>query len=316
MKYLILFSLSLNFFDSFAQVKEELEVYNYYILHEENEPKCGFVVLSDAFPYADYQTENIIAPENLGEFEYTNDNYHEVKGVYRERFLNELSIKDSDILFVNNLNQNKVSSFKVIDLKLTAHLTPYGPNSPIENWDYLIGFELDSTQLPFKTPETYNQTIFSCVAAENPFNAGKAVEMIWEKVDTSEFIWQLTPEEKPKYMLLETRKDVYRFNWDGKNFYVQEVQTRENMFGYHLVVADENSNKKISSAFFFESESTYLQPLNGQKNSGATLQFTGFVFKNKPPIIYGFTSNTFGCPYISFAGKNEKSIWLKCDNRH
>ena len=303
-------------FIALATITEELRVYDYYIIQENNEVRTGFVVLSDGFPYEDYKENNIIAPENLGEFEYTNDNYHTVNGIYRQRFLKALGITETDSLFVNNLSTNTIKEFKVKSLKLTAFLTPYGPNTPIENWDYLVGFELDSLKLPFKTPETYNQTIFSCVGPTNPFNLGKAKPMQWEKIDNSEFIWELTPEETPKYMLPEERKDAFLFKLGKMNFYVQEIQAGEYMFGYHLVVADSKTNEKLFSTFFFESESSYTQPLNGQKNSWTTLQFTGYIFKDKPPIIYGFQSNTFGCPYISFADKDEPLVWLRCDNRH
>jgi hypothetical protein len=103
-----------------AQANNDLSVYDYYLIHQNNEPQCGFVVLSDGFPYNDFKEKNIIAPENLGEFEYSNDNYHELRSVYRERFLSGLKIKETDFLFVNNLNKNKINSFKVKDLKLTA----------------------------------------------------------------------------------------------------------------------------------------------------------------------------------------------------
>jgi len=315
MKFLVVIFTSYSFL-SFSQSQDDLAVYDYQIIHEENTPTAGFVVLSDMFPFGDFKEDNIIAPENLGEFEYTNDNYHQLKGIYRKRFLNQLKIEESDFLYVNNLSTNKLKTFRVSDLKLTAFLTPYGPDIPIHNWDYLIGFELDSLTLPFSTPEVYGHTIFSCVADKNPFNKGKAQLMKWEKIDSSEFIWEMSEDERPKFMLPPTYKEAYLFKWGKLNFYVREIQGGEFLFGHYLVVADAKTNEKITSMFFFESEGTYLEPLNGQKNAYTDRQFTGYIFKDKPPIIYGFQSNSFGCPYISFASKTQELLWLRCDNRH
>ncbi len=304
-------------FTIFAQKANDLGVYDYYALHQKNEPKQGFIVLSDMFPFDEFKGDNnIIAPEHLGEFEFSNDNYHELKGENRDRFLGALKIQETDFLFVNNLNLNKIKSFKVSQLKLTAFLSPYRPDITVHNWDYLIGFELGSVQMPFNPPDIYGQTIFSCVGAKNPFNQGKAEPMKWKKVNQSEFIWKLEKDETPKHMLDIKYKSVYKFKWSKLNYYVREIYAGDFLYGYYLVVTKSKSGEKVNSMLFFESEGTYLQPLNGQKNSSGDLQFTGYIFKDKPPIIYGFQSNSFGCPYISFADDTDNYLWLKCDNRH
>jgi hypothetical protein len=45
-------------------------------------------------------------------------------------------------------------------------------------------------------------------------------------------------------------------------------------------------------------------------------QWTGKLFKNKPPVILGFQYVAFGCPGITFLSPTEKDIYIYCDNRH
>jgi hypothetical protein len=45
-------------------------------------------------------------------------------------------------------------------------------------------------------------------------------------------------------------------------------------------------------------------------------QWTGRLFKNKPPVSFGFEYQSFGYHGITLLSETEKEIWISCDNRH
>ncbi|MFI8605669.1 hypothetical protein ACIGCP_14490 [Cellulophaga baltica] len=68
-----------------------------------------------------------------------------------------------------------------------------------------------------------------------------------------------------------------------------------------------------------EGESSSKAPLRikGEKyDYEENLQYVGRLFKNRPPVVFGFTFKSFGCPSINFIDKNELPIFILCDNRH
>jgi len=76
----------------------------------------------------------------------------------------------------------------------------------------------------------------------------------------------------------------------------------------HMVVYDEKNDKIVYDEYYRSSES----------RSPATKgnQWSGAIVKGRPPVMLGFYYYTFDCPSINFIGKDEKPIWIFCDNRH
>ena len=87
-------------------------------------------------------------------------------------------------------------------------------------------------------------------------------------------------------------------------------------YAFHLIVINNSKSKVVFNHIFEGSEGKHTLPLATAKNKELDInQWTGAIFKGKPPIIYGFLGHSFGCPMIQFAG-NEPPILILCDNRH
>ena len=85
----------------------------------------------------------------------------------------------------------------------------------------------------------------------------------------------------------------------------------------YFMVVNEETKKTVYEEILAEGQNNYLQPLNiGEGEEYMSHQWTGELFKNQPPIFYGYLGITFGCPYILLLNKENSKISIFCDNRH
>lgn len=68
----------------------------------------------------------------------------------------------------------------------------------------------------------------------------------------------------------------------------------------------------------YESEGCSLSPPNYTREefNGEAFQWTGRLFKDKPPVFFGFQWFSFGCPYIDLIQTPGSIVPILCDNRH
>ena len=74
--------------------------------------------------------------------------------------------------------------------------------------------------------------------------------------------------------------------------------------------------KKTFKLNFEGREFTSLSGIQTEQEDRRNSQWTGTLFKNKPPVIFGFTSESFGCSVITLMEKAGGEIPINCDNRH
>lgn len=75
----------------------------------------------------------------------------------------------------------------------------------------------------------------------------------------------------------------------------------------------------IFEKFYCVHEEPSLVPLNvvgHAKDWRSKTQWTGEIFKDRPPVIFGFLFHSSGCPSIDFIEQSENSVRINCDNRH
>ena len=110
--------------------------------------------------------------------------------------------------------------------------------------------------------------------------------------------------------------ETYQFELDDMTIYLQNIGLNGNLSGRHIAIV--KSNEIITEFYFRGSEGGSPSPLNGiHPDYGPYLyQFAGQLFKDKPPMILGFMSHSFGCPGIHSIEKESHSIYINCDNRH
>ena len=282
----------------------------------------GFVTLTDMFPFSQNADSFVIADKNLGDIEIKDDNVHELVEPYRSRFLKRKNIQETDSIFVYSLQLNKCYSFRVMDISLMAHLSPYGPDMPITTDQYMIGFEFGSDGLPYEELGYYYYNTIVAIEKSNPFNVGSIEEITWEKTENSNFpefeLSEIHRRWKTEWVENATRSDVFSFVSGYSVYYIQNMTRDGGMIGRHLAVVNSKNGKIVFSTFYFDSEGTYLLALNGVESMRmeGTSQWTGKLFADKPPIIFGFYGNSFGCPAINFVDQLLEPIYIQCDNRH
>jgi hypothetical protein len=162
----------------------------------------------------------------------------------------------------------------------------------------------------------YHENSFVAIGEENPFSEGNAQPLVWEVTDSSYFtVDQLNPENSA--LLHEFQSgDSYVSETEDRVFHLQNLQAK-NTLHLLLVILDSQSDSIVFEKAFYEGESATIKPLTNinESHSRSIYQWTGKVFKNKPPIIYGFLGQIYDCPKIDFIGKSQKPIRILCDNR-
>lgn len=280
----------------------DLKIYPLSSYDKTEGESSSFIALTDFFPWSDHPDSTVISNDYLGD--NTQQEFHILNAKFRTRFLKKLDISESDSVYIYNYRLDKFYTFAVKNLPLLAHITVYGADAPLSQYDYLIGFDLEKV-LPIKNISSYYDA-FVFVGNKNPFISGGLKPIIWKKIDAKQFPKEISSKKIAKTKITK----LYEYQWNNFTYYLINET--------HLAIVESSSNKLITETIFEEGESTGLAPLSfkNQQNEYGPQQWTGNLFKNKPPVFFGFTYESFGCPSINFIDKAGKEIYINCDNRH
>jgi hypothetical protein len=288
--------------------RKELQIFNYHTYRKSSGKTVGFVSMSEIDRLSEHP-DSIAVPK-------TNAEYFILNQEYRKRFLRRTGILETDTVFIYNYHKSTLSKIAVQKLNVAAFPSGYdvGDYDYTPQWDYHIGFEIDHALIK---DEEYN---FVYVGRQNPFVIGMLHPLKWEKIELDKFpsvTINLEEEEKIKGF---KETGAYKYISPDYEYFIKEFISDEFSLTRQLVVKSIKTKKTVSVKFFHTMDFVDNLPLNG---FGETVtqneyfyQFTGQLFKNKPPVFFGFTSHSAGCPYIYFIGDGEKKIEILCDNRH
>ncbi len=292
---------------------ENLDIYYaspYYAY--EKDIRQGFVNLSERHSWNYDEEGPTLIPEHLlGKDTIAFDDR------LKSRFLKSMRISEKDTVFLFNLQTDSVTKFPVKELSVMAAVNIYASGSnTLEAYEYEIGFNLE------KKHRSRGHT-FAYIGLANPFQTGNVVPMIWKEIPSTDlpkkFDSKIIPDHRKAWLSGAEPKQVYRFSSDSVDFYVQNLEKNRQLGYRYLVMVDRSSGALLGESVQMESEGTYLVPLATKATDREDFgygQWTGKIFKNKPPMYYGFTSHSFGCQSIRFVDQKEPSIRILCDNRH
>lgn len=280
----------------------ELKIYSVTSFDKTENQPTGFISLTDSYPWSENNDSLVVSEEYLGNEEIKN--FHILNKKYRDRFLNRIKVKETDKVFIYNYHLDSIYTFQVKDLPLLAQITIYGADPPIKQEDYLIGFDLQNI-LPMKNVKGYSDALVY-VGDENPFDKGKMKPIIWKKIDANLF----PKEAESKRISTSKINKLYIFQMNNMDYYLANNN--------HLVILESKTKKMILDEIFTEGESASLAPLSfaDNKNENSREQWTGVLFKNKPPVFLGFLYESFGCTGIDFIENPRSRIYISCDCRH
>lgn len=305
-QFYLLFSLL--FCTGFTSFSQELNILTFY--GSQPDMEVGFVPLTDRYPGGEHP-EMHINPEYSGDIQGIY--YHELDSEKRTKFLNRVNLKESDQIYIFKFSLDSVIEFQIKDLPLVVRfLSGYKPSQdqPLLLSDYQVGFEIDDRTAQLL--EKDDSDIFIHAGDKNPFQTGNIKPLIWKKVEREMFPLHQDSLTKSDWFKKLEPGDVYHDSVNEMDFYFQNYFNGERLAARYFII--KKSNEVIYDQIYADSESTYLRQLDDY--SSEPNQWTGKIFKDYPPFIFGFTGNSFGCPRIQFIDQSVEPVRIKCDNRH
>lgn len=209
-----------------------------------------------------------------------------------------LSFTPNDTVYIFSLIEDSIIKFAIEDLPLVAYVHPYFKNeNTLSAYHYIFGLSLGKKY-------AVDGEAFTYIGQENPFKTGEVEAIKLNKVDNDSFPVHSNYERSTHEIV------TFLFTTENLKYFIQKTVRG---CSFDLVIVDDISHSVIYYRHYQQSESIAVPCIMGPEYSYG---WTGKVFKNKPPIIYGLESHKFGCPSIDFLGENEPPIEILCDNRH
>ena len=261
----------------------------------------------------------------------TNQKFFELNAEYRRQLLERNGISETDTLFVYDYVANALLAFPVNELDVFAHLIWHydrdTPPHPI--WNYQIGLGIDSDRL---SDFHWNPLVY--IGQSHPFVRGGLVPIVWERISPDDFPinktqlgldslnvafrhWLYHPlivNSKPGY--------AFVFEWHHYRYYMQVwgvyVERWNNEFvrvGAHLLVFNTKNNELIVERSFREEEFIGLTSMiikGYEEERDISSQWTGYLFRSKPPVVFQFESGWL-CTYFIFLDPAMEDIEVVCE---
>lgn len=291
-------------------------LYSLTSFQRDNKENKVFISLSEIYPLSESASDK--AMPSLEGKTAKGIEYFVLEGKYKKRFFNKTKLAKTDSLFIYDYANYNLVTIPIKDLKVAAFLSPYFNSDlgPSNQTDYMIGFEIDDRYLKgFK--DLHFQYTLPYIGKEDPFEKGKLKPIAWKKIGSNGFPKIKLKTEEVKRLQGTTLGDAHDYEIDSLHYFIQDHKGKEMNSARHLVVLNSKTKEVIFKEIYFEEDGIELAPLNNSKAAYNNVeQWSGSLFKAKPPVVFGFTWLSFGCPRISFLNQFEKDIYINCDNRH
>ena len=333
MKKAVITSIIILFCSTQAMNSQNFIVFNLNDLEGWNIAKnVGFISLSEVYASADTNANALFVIPDSSKITKEEIQYFKLNSECRKKFLSQSSFSETDTVFIYDYSTDVLTSFGVKDLKIVACLNPYmlpedchTRNYTCTDYDYMIGFEINKTFLNGFSPYYRNALVY--VGKENPFVRGQMKAVFWKKIDSNNLPSVQTDVKIDSIVQWYMKGDIYAFKSGEFQYFIQNLLCVNNISNNiytcarHLLIVNVKNGIVVAEKVFKYSESTSLAPLNFVEadydyGEEQIIQWTGYLFKNKHPVIFGFEYFSFGCPYIMFLNPLENDIYINCDNRH
>ena len=288
---------------------DTLNIYSLYSIESDGKYR-SFISLSDI-----YKDSITVPPEILANQE--NESFERLKRIelpefYRKKMLRGTGLQETDTLFLYNYEHNSLQKIQLKNLKAVAQLNLYSSEGDkIYDYYYMIGFELNDHK---NTEEEafLNDLTFAAIGKENPFAQEQLQSIVWTKIPAAEF---------PKNTLLKLNNlEIERsLKYENKDliYYLQDWKSADYLRYRKLIVLNKKKEPIYSRLFNNSDEGSGLTQLNGiDEPESNYYQWTGKLFKNKPPVFFDLVNSSFGCPEILFVSQSHPRLFINCDPRH
>ncbi|MCW1962654.1 hypothetical protein [Chryseobacterium viscerum] len=267
-----------------------------------------FISVSDIYKGAQPIPADIIKDQKQMSFEELQ--HFELDAPSRKKLLNGIHLTENDSLYIYNYQSNTLQKKPVSQLKAVAYLSPYMSDSEeVDPDSYMLGFQVETHQ-KITDYDKYDNAI-AYFGNKNPFVENKMKAVKWQKAGTD------IPKKYFTHSKLIQGK-TYQAQYENMTYYLQDYLEEGNTVERKLVITNDRKEKIAEKTFSLAgSDGGEFRPLYGiDADEVNASQWTGHLFKGKPPVIFGFIAQSFGCPSISFLDNKEKDFPINCDNRH
>nr|WP_025185655.1 hypothetical protein [Leptospira interrogans] len=296
-----------------------------YEMHLRERQSVGFISLSDN--YRLHNHPDWFAMPNIRHKKKKDAEYLILGLQYRNRLLSNTKISETDRVFIYDYSKDHLVSFLVKDLKAVACLDSYfidinnyKKKGPIDQNNYQIGFAIDKNLLKGFGSKDFSGTLVF-IGKKNPFNKGKVKPILWKKMDLKEFPKIPMKPEHVSMFKGYTFGQTYQFESEGLKYYLQDIFKNEilssrevtsRLHSRRLLVIKSKTKDLVFETFYSSHTGSVFIDLD---SVGWRRQWTGRMFKNKPPVIFGFFSESYTCEDIDFLKLPQSGILISCDNR-
>lgn len=288
------------------QVPERF-VYSVNTLSDGKDLNISFISLTDVYEWTQEQDSMIIEEKFLLKPSQAEYSMHTIGPEKRTMFLKRVGIRETDSIYIYFLKDHRMETYAVNELPLTGLLSPYISDSdfPVPEHYFMIGFNLNT-----KTVDQLMTYVRSClvnISATNPFNVGGAECMEFKQISKAEYPDTTGSKE-------HNLNEFYVYSNELYDYYIHD--RGEDYLSDRRIMVQSNLDGQIEfDKWYMEGEGVEIVPIIMNDNPYGPSLWTGKVFKNKPYILMGMQSQSFGCPKIDLIGSDE-SIYIHCDNRH
>ncbi len=278
-------------------------------LYDRNDLTDAFISVSDIY------TDSLSIPgdimKNQKQMSFEKLNYLELDGPYRKKMLTALHLKENDTLYLFNYESAAVQKTPINKVKSVAYLSYYvSEGEDVDESSYMLGFQVESQD---KNKEEFYKKYDNSIAyfgSENPFVENQLVRAEWKKIKSTNYTNELYKKSTLK------KGNLYEFKNGNLTYYLQEFNSEKYTTLHQLIVVDDRGKTFFENSYHINDEGSSFNSLSGTETEGINSQWTGKLFKNKPPVIFGFIYESFGCSSITFMDKTTSEITINCDNRH
>lgn len=292
----------------------DFNIFSPYFFEEEG---IVFVSMSDIYPI-NSKKRIIDRPED--------DKYDKLRypitGQYRKNFLANLNLRENDKLYFHDYRMGRTISFPIKDLSIVARVNIYRDSldhSPFDLSDYMIGFNISWAKFKSHKISKYSSLIY--IGSRNPFVAKKLKFLSWHQIAKNKFPKRtkqiddaILDFEKGFDLTNKTIGNTYLSQANGYDYYLQDQLYDGKVYVRQLIVIDPKTQKRVLDTFYTNNEASRLNTGEQKLPSKFKMGLSGKLFKNKPPVVFGFAYVIFGCDTIDVLSENY--IPINCDNRH
>jgi hypothetical protein len=310
--------------------------------------KFFFVSLSDILPYIEDEKEEkeySMIPNN---YRYNvpedQERYVILPHENRNNLLKYLKLSEEDKMYIYDFVNNKMITYKIKDLKGIAVLNVYDRfedgisrdestgEDIYDEWTYRayqLGFQIPLKE-KYITENNHYEDFFVSVGPTNPFEQGKMYPILWKEINSATFPLNKLSKNEKDFIKENNKTEITKayfytlnnYKYYLLNFNLPTIQENSYERGYMVLVVLKD-NKLVSEELILTGGNNGYLPLNMQPRTEFDVcthlihQWTGKLFKNSPPVYFGFTYAGDGCPWISKIELVEDNrIFINCDNRH